>query len=164
MHCVRRPEGRSATRVVPFHDLEMIDTLAGRMEKACMMRYAGFYGVGEYVAVDRAFSYRGMEAGPRARFINDDMLRHLYLSPDMSTNVCFNAIDELVLLSSDRATETIYTELLLIQIARVLPPGGVAFGARSPFLAGLSELGLRRFETTDIGKIGSDIFLFQRPC
>lgn len=127
--------------------------------------FAMHYGASEYVGVDRYQDYSGsgLWALKDVRLVECDMLEHLSGEPDMSTNIMMNAIDRAVLVGPSRTIEAAYATLLLRNIARVVPPGGIAFGIMSPILEGLSDYGLIRMERTDVAHVTSVEALFRKP-
>jgi hypothetical protein len=137
---------------IPLIDLGAADPLA-------MAEFAHAHGARGYIAVDRFYDYSGMQAPPGAELINEDMLRFVSYRPDSSANVCMNAIDEIVLMSPDGAVEAAYVLRLMGEIARVVPPGGLAFGLSSPHLHLLENAGFERImdisgeSVTDAGAI-----------
>src|SRR5512143_1519492 len=116
----------------------------GAAEPADMIAFSSAHGVAAYIAVDRYFDYSGIQAKPGVHLVNEDMLRFLAHQPDNYANVCMNAIDDIVLMSPDMALEASYTARLMGEIARVVPPGGLAFGLSSPILHILGSLGFER--------------------
>lgn len=123
----------------------LLDLGAG--EPDAMIHFAMRSGVSQYVAVDRYCSYSDREP-PFAGivFVNEDMLMFLAMQPDNSANVAMLAIDDIVLTGPSSITETLYRGMLLAEIKRVVPPGGIAFGFNSDLLDGLEEMGFRKIE------------------
>lgn len=127
--------------------------------------FAMHYGVSEYVGVDGYQDYKnsGLWCLKDVRLVTRDMLEHLSNEPDASSNIMMNAIDGAVLRGPSRTLELAYSALLLRNIARVVPPGGIAFGIMSPILEGLSECGFVRMERTDVARVSSVEALFRKP-
>lgn len=119
-----------------------------------MAHFAAAYGVREYIAVDRYADYssaeRGMEQFVHQKYpetvfraVNDDMLRFIGHQPDESASVCMVSIDSAILASKERFATEEYMQEIAMQIARVVPLDGVAFGANSPALFGLESFGFK---------------------
>ena len=123
----------------------LLDLGAG--EPDAMMHFALRSGVGEYVAVDRYLNYSG-KTPPFANvlFVNQDMLMFLAEQPDESASVVMLAIDNIVLSGPSTISETLYRGMLLAEIARVVPPGGIAFGMNCDLLIDLTDMGFRRLD------------------
>ncbi len=116
----------------------------GAADPAAMMEFASMNGASRYTAVDRYYDYSGMARPGFAELVNDDMLRFVSYQPDGSANVCMNAIDDIVLMSPIEVVELSYIHRLFQEIARVVPPGGMAFGLGSPHLHLLENAGFTR--------------------
>jgi hypothetical protein len=124
-----------------------------------MEAFSAVYDVREYVAVDRYCPYPW--SSERIRYVNADMLQYLAEQLDGSTNVCMNAMDNL-----RHGNQTIlasYVEMLLRQIARAIPPGGIAFGIQTPILQGLANFGFSRIEELGDRRVGSFGAVYQKP-
>lgn len=124
---------------------KLVDLGAGTAD--AMTHFATRCGVGRYVAVDRYLDYSGrIPLLSNVSFVNSDMLMFLAEQPDNSANISMIAIDHIVLSGSDSITEALYQKMLLAQIQRVVPLGGIAFGFNSEILHGLTDLGFERIE------------------
>ncbi|HSB47124.1 MAG TPA: hypothetical protein VLD37_03855 [Candidatus Bilamarchaeum sp.] len=135
----------------------------GAAEPSGMLEFARAYGASEYVGVDSFFDYSGRSLPGRAKLVNDDLLRYLFSQDDGSSNIVMNAIDGVVLMNPDRVIEETYSQLLLMQIARVIPPGGIAFGLLSPVLRGLGAYGFVKVGRTDAGPLEDMEELHRKP-
>jgi hypothetical protein len=123
-----------------------------------MEAFSAVYDVREYVAVDRYCQYPW--SSERIRYVNADMLQYLAEQLDGSTNVCMNAMDNLrhynlTILES-------YKEMLLRQIARVVPSGGIAFGIQTPLLHDLADFNFTKIEDLGDRHVGSFGAFYQK--
>ncbi|MEW6721845.1 MAG: hypothetical protein AB1324_01130 [Candidatus Micrarchaeota archaeon] len=141
----------------------LTDLGAGNPES--MAYLASEYDASEYVGVDRYHDYskNGLCDIAGVTLVNRDMLLHLADRPDDSTNVSMLAIDDAVLRGPLACIEDAYVDLLVMQIARVVPPGGVAFGVMSPLLHQLSGWGFERVKETDCAHITVMEQLYRKP-
>lgn len=137
----------------------------GAGDPVMMLHFALEYGASEYVAVEayRDYSGNGLVGVREARLINADMLEYLAFQKDASTNIVMNAINEEVLRGPSRLITDAYLEYLARNIARVVPPGGAAFGVMSPVLGELERFGFERIRRTDASHLGEFEFLLVRP-
>ncbi|HSB47122.1 MAG TPA: hypothetical protein VLD37_03845 [Candidatus Bilamarchaeum sp.] len=117
-----------------------------------MEAFSLFYGVREYVAVDLYERYPSSGTDGRVRYVNSDLLLYLAAQPDSSTNVCMNAMD--ILNHGDRVVLESYLAMVLRQISRAVPPGGIAFGMQTPMLHGLADFGFERIEDLGDRRVG----------
>lgn len=123
-----------------------------------MIEFASAYAVAKYTAVDRYCPYPCSGKGADVEFRNMDMLQYLMSRPDDSANIVMNAIDQLMLSCGDNIVENAYAALLVAEIARVVIPGGIAFGMNSPFLPELADYGFVPVvlnERYGVGEIGA---------
>jgi hypothetical protein len=121
----------------------LIDLGAG--DPTHMATFALRCKVSEYVAVDRYVDYSHMPSSfSNITYVNDDMLKFLANQPDGSGNIAMLAIDDIVLAGTSTITEMLYRGMLLAQISRVVPEGGIAFGFNSDLLFELEKFGFRR--------------------
>jgi hypothetical protein len=141
----------SLRRFSPFFpkvlgEKRLVDLGAGIPD--AMTHFALRSGVSQYVAVDRYCDYSWMSPPfVNVSYVNDDMLMFLAKQPDGSANVVMIAIDDIVLTNINTAYEKIYNGMLLAEIKRVVPPGGIAFGFNSNILEGLIDLGFEKIES-----------------
>lgn len=123
----------------------LLDLGAG--EAGPMIHFALRSGVGEYVAVDRFWSYkRTPPPFHEVSLVNSDMLMFLAEQPDSSASIVMNAIDEIVLSGPGRITEALYQGMLLAEIKRVVPLGGIVFGFNCHLFERLAGLGFQSIE------------------
>ena len=122
----------------------LVDLGAG--EPDCMTHFAMACGASDYVAVDRYVNYaKKVPPFINVRYVNQDMLMFMAEQPDKSANVVMLAIDHIILGNyEDRMTERLYKGMLLAEIKRVVPTGGIAFGMNCELLLGLDDMGFER--------------------
>jgi len=111
-----------------------------------------------YLAVDLYCPYGDMDfKDPRIVLENDDMLRYVAKMPDNSANVFLGAIDDIVLMNPKSIeVELSYRSLLLNQICRVVPPGGIVFGVNSHIFSRLEQMGFERIAQIGRYKVSID--------
>jgi len=165
-------EGRTFMRIRDGYRSEFLDGILpgsvlmdlGAGFCSPMMLFARTYGVGKYVAVDRYCTYPEQSNDPRIEFVNDDMLRFLILQPAGSGNIVANAIDEIILSSGNSRTDRFYLELLALQMARVVPNGGIAFGFNSIILDVLPEYGFSPVTLNEQYGVAGGTCMVRREC
>ena len=129
-----------------------------------MMLFADYYGAREYVGVDASRDYSMLEGIlVNTRFERVDMLRFLGDQEDCSSNIVMNNIDRAVLSMDDRELERAYSILMLHQIARVVPPGGIAFGIGTDLLHGLAHYRFLRMEHTGAYSVSDAGAVYLKP-
>jgi hypothetical protein len=135
---------------------KLVDLGAG--DPCAMIDFARRCGVSEYVAVDRYAHYPArLGRGRGIELVNDDMLMHLLTMDDESANIAMLAIDSIVLGNPDMRTELRYIDLLLREVARVVPISGVVLGANSEIMERLVKYGFVKVDGIEKEE-GSGIF------
>ncbi len=122
----------------------LVDLGAGKPD--AMTHFALACRASDYVAVDRYYDYSSrIPPFTNVRYVNEDMLMFLAEQPDNSANIVMLAIDHIILGNfHDRMTEQLYKGMLLAEIKRVVPHGGVAFGLNCEMLCDLTKMGFWR--------------------
>ncbi len=149
----------SKTLAEKLNGKRLVDLGAGNSESfTAMAHLAAKLGVSEYIAVDGYVDYSRAEElldtfvgesypGMVLRAVNDDILLFLAKMEDNSANIAMISIDRCMLATRDHFLEEMYGLELAGEIARVVPPGGIAFGVNSPNLERLAQYGFTaRFE------------------
>lgn len=140
----------SLKRLSPFFpkvlgNKKLVDLGAG--EPGTMIHFALRCGVSEYVAVDRYWDYsRRTPPFTNVSYVNQDMLEFLSEQPDSSANVVMLGIDNIVLGNEHTMAGMRYAEMLLKQIQRVVPQGGIAFGMNCAILCELTDMGFENIK------------------
>ncbi len=131
----------------------LIDLGAGNVESLTAMAHlAAVLGVSEYIAVDGYVDYRGAEGLLDAfvgesypeitiRAFNEDILLFLSKMRAGSAHIVMNSIDRCMLIAPDAFVGEMYGLELASEMARVVPPNGIAFGVNSPNLERLLRFG-----------------------
>jgi len=134
----------------------------GAGDPVSMAHFSLTYGASEYVAVDgyRDYTGNGLTGIKGIRLVNADMLSYIFGQPDESTNVVMNAIDACILRCPNAVITAGYYAYLAENIARVVPPGGIAFGMMSPVLEELAGFGMVRLHRTDAAHVSEVEALF----
>ena len=105
-------------------------------------------GALKYVAVEKYNIQELNQYYSRDKFIEleeSDMLEFVFNQADESANISMNGID-LSIFNTDNENNKEYVKVLIGEIARVVPKGGVAFGYNSPFLSMLSGYGFKKIK------------------
>lgn len=154
-----RLESPSKTLVEKLRGSRLVDLGAGNRDSLTAMAHlAAVLGVKEYIAVDKYVDYSAAEglldhfvgeSYPEMilRAVNDEILLFLAKLEDGSANIAMNSIDRCMLATTNHLIAEMYGLELAGEIARVVPPGGIAFGVNSPNLERLARYGFAaRFE------------------
>lgn len=157
-------EGKSSKQLTAFYRQKfqngvLFDLGAGTERSyTAMSEFAYLTGIKEYVAVDKyqnfstlhsryALQCLEMKYGKvdmKIDFVNADMLYFLANQAGNSASIAINGVDDLCITPFNYESAG-YVDELMKQMARVLEPGGLVFGANSPHIKALDMFGLVPF-------------------
>ena len=159
-HILENPE---AKRI--FHDLldgkPLIDLGSGKPGSSVVI-LAHESGASKYVGVDKFKIYEEKKIPSKhseftEEYVPEDMLKYVFHLPDNSANVVINGINYEIINDGE------YIKTLIGEIARIVPPNGVAMGFESPFLQNLREFGFKKIQSPDNDKGVFSVTIWQKP-